>query len=183
MAWFTSPDNLLRAAQRGQQFWAVGQRGDTFCATSKASLLSLFRRCRSISSSRGLGSLGLASMARFSRPATSSFAPPLDNGQLRQRQQRLDVLRVLRQQALEALLRVVGLLVGHVQRRQAGRGGKVARVDAQRLLEALACAGLSFCASWTRPRRLAASGLSGCLASSLSIAASALSNSRCAGAR
>ena len=42
---------------------------------------------------------------------------------------------------------------------------------------------LSFCASWSRPRRLAARGLPGCFAASLSMATSALSNSlrfRCA---
>ena len=56
-------------------------------------------------------------------------------------EERPEVLRIGGEQLVEALARLLGLLVAQVERRQAGGGRVVERVDAQRALEALARGG------------------------------------------
>ena len=176
--------HLLHAAQRRQQLRAVRHGGHAaLCATASACLVSLLRACRSISSRRGATSVGLASMALPSSAAISSLGA-LVGGQLRQRQQGLPVLRVLAPAApRNASWRLrASCRPGPLQPRLAAAAKNDGSI-ASAFSKLLRAAALFFCSSCTRPRRFAATGLSGCLASSLSIAASALSNSlrrRCA---
>ena len=82
-------------------------------------------------------SVGFAATALPISAATSSGDPPACARKLGEREQRLHVLRILGQDRVEALLRVLRLLVGEVQSREVRGGREVGGIDGERALEAL----------------------------------------------
>ncbi len=156
-----------------------GNAASASCAAATAFLASLVRSQCAISVSRGSTAcrIGRDGLVDQRRDFVGRSAPL--RAQFGEREQRPHVLRVLGQHRVEALLRVVRLLVGQIQARETSPppGSTPGRAPSARS-NCLRAPAMSPLPSRTTPRRLRGSGLFGCFFSSASMAASALSNSR-----